>query len=137
MRFNLKNKPEQEQATNYLSELIQKEADVRITKVIKKRSLSQNSYLHLILSYFGQHFGYTLDETKILYKQLNPTTFVYRKGGHTFLRSSADLDTMVMTKSIDRFRDQSKQMGFPLPSPDEREWLARIENEVEKAEYYL
>jgi hypothetical protein len=116
---------------------VSKKSLAELKRIVRKRSLSQNSYLHLILSYFGSQFGYTLDEAKILYKQLNPSVYVYRKGRHTFLRSSADLDTAEMTKTIDKFRDQSKEMGFPLPAPTDQEWLRQIENEVERAGYYL
>lgn len=137
MRYNLADETEQKQAVDYLKQLIEKKVQVRISRIVRRRSLSQNSYLHLLLSYFGQHFGYTLEEAKILYKQLNPSIYVYRKNNHTFLRSSAELDTVEMTKSIDKFREESKALGFPLPSPDEQEWLARIENDVERAGYWL
>jgi hypothetical protein len=137
MKYNLANDNEVKLARDYLEELIKKKSQAEVKRVIKRRSLNQNRYLHLLLGYFGSHFGYTLEEAKVLYKQLNPTVYVYRKGKHTFLKSSAELDTSEMTKTIDSFREQSKAMGFPLPSATDEDWLRQVENDIERAGYYL
>jgi hypothetical protein len=137
MKYNLADPKDTEQAKYYLDQLIEKKAVAEIKRVLQRRSLSQNRYLHLLLGAFGAHFGYSLDEAKILYKQLNPSVYVYRKNGHTFLRSSAGLDTAEMTKTIDRFREQSKEMGYPLPDATDQAWLMSLENEIERAGYFL
>lgn len=138
MKYNLANKIEVERATTYL-ELLAKRKQVAEVKVVRPgRSLNQNSYLHLLLGYFGQHFGYTLDEAKILYKrEVNDGIYVYKKNDRAFLRSSADLDSAEMTKTIDRFKEFSKEQGLPLPAAENEEELRSIENEMEKAGYYL
>lgn len=105
-------------------------ADVR--RVDPKRSLRQNNYLHLLLGAFGAHFGYTLAEAKLVYKELNKGVYAYQKKGRTFYRSSADLDTAEMTKTIDHFREVSERHGCPLPIATDDAWLRSIENMIEQ-----
>jgi hypothetical protein len=137
MKYNLKNKPEQKAAFDYLKQLVEKEAIAVVKKVNPKRSLSQNNYLHLLIGAFGQHFGYTMEEAKQIYKEMSPNLYQYRKKGRTFLRSSAELNKEEMAKSIDRFMEKSKEAGYPLPLATDQEWIRQIENEIERAGYYL
>jgi hypothetical protein len=102
---------------------------VELKEVRKKRTLSQNNYLHLLLSYFGMETGYTLHESKVLFKKLSPEIFVYEKNGEKFLKSSADVDTKEMTIAIERFRNASAENGFYLPSPDDMGFLQEIEEQ--------
>lgn len=138
MKYNLADPKEAGLAMDYLLTLTKqgKKAEVKVSR--PPRSLNQNSYLHLLLGYFGQHFGYTLDEAKIIYKRdVNPSVYVYEKNGAKFLRSSVDLDTAEMTKTIDRFKEFSKEQGLPLPAAENEAELRSIENEMERAGYYL
>lgn len=143
MKFNLKSKVEAGNAFRHLADLAEKEQLVEVKKISPKRSLNQNSYLHLLLGAFGQHFGYTLEEAKTIYKTLpgNEDIYVYKKEvrgkEHTFLRSSANLSKEEMAKSIDTLHEWSKKGGYPLPPATDQEWLRQIENEVERAGYYL
>lgn len=141
MRYNLGATIEVSQAYAYLAQLAEQKAMVDLRKVQPRRSLNQNNYLHLLLGAFGQHFGYTLEEAKSIYKQLNADTYVYSKvvrdKSMTFVRSSADLDKAEMAKSIDVFREWSAKAGYPLPTATDQEWLRQIENEIERSKYYL
>ena len=65
---------------------------------------------------------------------------IVNKKGMTIktLRSSADLSTGEFTLAIERFRNYaSSQAGIYLPSPNEREFLLHIQQEVEKQREYL
>jgi hypothetical protein len=135
MKYNLAIKKDNEEARLYLIDLMDKEALIEIKKINSKRSLNQNSYLHLIISAFGNHFGYTLEEAKAIYKELNPTIYKYNKKGRTFWRSSADLDKPEMAATIDKFMEASKEAGYPLPLATNQEWLMSLENEIEKSNY--
>lgn len=138
MKYNLADAPQVPEALMYLNELVSKKVKVEIKEIKPRRSLNQNSYLHLLIGAFGAHFGYTLDEAKTLYKRrINADIYVYEKNGEKFLRSSADLDTAEMTKSIDRFREFSKEQGFPLPAAENQAELMSLENMVERASHYL
>lgn len=138
MKFNLAIPAEVERARKYFDNLIDKKFIAEVKRVSPKRSLNQNSYLHLLLNAFGLHFGYTLDEAKTVYKRdINPEIFVYEKAGSKFLRSSADLTKEEMTKSIDRLREYSAEQGYPLPTATDQGWLRELENAVEQNRYYL
>lgn len=137
MKFNLDNKIEADEAFTYLTELVGKHAIAEVKKVVPHRSLNQNSYLHLLIAAFGNHFGYTALEAKFLYKYVNADIYRYTRRSMTFWRSSADLDKEEMAKTIDKFRQFSEKQGYPLPPATNQEWLRRIENETERAKNYL
>lgn len=110
---------------------------VEIKEVKKRRSSNQNSYLHLIIAYFGSHFGYTAEEAKMIYKEVNKDIYRYEKKGRVFWRSSRELKTDEMAKTIDRFIQKSAENGLEIPPATNTEWLRQIENEIEKTNYYL
>jgi hypothetical protein len=117
--------------------LIEYAGRVELKKLFPKRSLNQNNYLHLILSHFGIEFGYTLNEVKQIYKDVNSEIYSYQKNEKTFYRSSAEPDTKEMTQSIEKFRDYSAENGCYLPAPDEQHFLDHIRNEIEKHKQWL
>jgi len=139
MIYDPKNPLHQKQAIEKLNYFISKEKRFELKAKNDKRSISQNSYLHLILSWFGVETGYTLEEVKqeIFKKHVNTNLFYDGdiKGIITVSRwrSTADLDTAEMTLAIDRFRDFSiKELGIYLPEPSDLAILQDIENELSK-----
>lgn len=131
--------PNQKQdAIDRFKYLIGKGKRIELTEKKKKRSISQNSYMHLIFSWFGLEFGYTLEEVKqeIFKREVNPEIFYDGdKDGIVTIqkwRSTASLDTGEMTLAIDRFRDFSAKHGCYLPEPKDLNWLETIENEISK-----
>lgn len=125
-----------QQAVEYFNHLVSKGARIELKEKKYKRTIRQNAYLHLLLTWFGLHFGYTLEEVKqeIFKKQVSPELFYEgeKKGIVTIetWRSTADLDTGELTTAIERFRDFSASHGFPLPEPSDLVWLNDIENEI-------
>jgi hypothetical protein len=110
---------------------------VEIKAISPNRTLSQNSYLHLIIGAFGEHFGYTIEEAKQIYKELNKPIYIYRKKDRVFFRSSADLSKEDMAKTIDVFRQKSSEQGYDLPLATDKEWLLQIDNLIEQNRRYL
>lgn len=143
MKYNLNSSHDVAEANRLLAQLTVDKKVVEIKEVKPRRSLNQNAFLHLLLGAFGSHLGLSLDEAKALYKRLPGNKALYIKhfeqGGVQFEyeRSSAKLDKDEMTKSIETLREWSAKMGYPLPTADDKEWLMRIENEIEKNERYL
>ena len=137
MKYNLAKPSEAGKALDYLLELQKKGALAEVKKISPIRTSSQNRYLHLILGAFAQHFGYTLAEAKLIYKELNGNIYAYKKKDRTFYRSSADLTKEEMMKSIDRFREASAVQDYPLPLATDQEWLMAIENAIEQSRHYL
>lgn len=132
MKYNTAIKGEKADAEKYFQKLVDSESILEIKKVSKTRSLRQNSYLHLLLGAFGDHFGYTIEEAKLIYKEVNKNIYYYKKKDRVFIRSSADLDTAEMTKTIDHFREVSAEQGCELPLATDQDWLRSIENMIEQ-----
>jgi len=111
-----------------------------------QRTLNQNSYLHLILSYFACEIGLTLDYVKRQYFKatVNPELFVCEKYDTLidkrvkYLRSSSALDKDEMSLAISRFVEWAAQeANIYLPSPDDKAMLLECEITVNKNKKYL
>ena len=63
--FNLKNEYDIPKFKAYVNKLFKERAVVEVRKKHPNRTLAQNSYLHLLLGYFGSEYGCSLDEAKI------------------------------------------------------------------------
>ena len=135
MIYDLKNHIDRQRAQKRFDELMSEETKIELSKK-KKRSVRQNAYLHLIIGYFAIETGYTLIEAKQIYKNVSPEIFEYENKGVNFIRSSADLSTSEMSKSIDKFRNEASSIaGVYLPEANENKFLEEIEAEVAKNKY--
>jgi len=109
---------------------------------ITNRSLSQNSYLHAILSYFALQTGNTLEYVKRVYFKefCNKDLFViekedeFTKTPEKVLKSSAKLSSEEMSLAINRFRNwaASEDVGVYIPSSEEHEYLKQMMYEIER-----
>jgi hypothetical protein len=134
VKYSLAVPAERKDARDYFVKLMESEKKpvIEIVKVSPKRSLNQNSYLHLLLGYFGLHFGYTIEETKQVYKQVSRDIYTYKKNDTIFIRSSADLTTEEMAKTIDAFMKVSAENGCELPPATDEAWLRSVSNQIER-----
>lgn len=145
MRYDGSNELHAAQARARLENLIEGKKVFDLTEKKPQRSLSQNAYLHVLLSYFACQIGETAEYVKREYfkKLVNPGTFIRERedrffGKIKYLRSSADLDKDEMTLCVDRFRNwSSAQAGIYLPSPDEGRMISLMEIEIERNKEYL
>jgi hypothetical protein len=141
MKFNTAVQVEAQKAFAYLVQLTEKQGIVEVRRISPKRTLPQNSYLHLLIGAFGLATGNTMLDAKDLYKWVNRDLYYNKKkiGGQVFttVRSSADLTKEEMAHSIDRFMEWSKEHGYPLPPATDQEWLRQIENEIEASKHFL
>lgn len=145
MLYNLSNPYEVDRCREYLNTLCGKQSIVEVKEKKRSRSLNQNSYLHVILSYFACEYGCTTEEAKLdFYKRTcNKEIFVKKivnKFGREVetVRSSADLDTGEMTTSIERFRNwASATAGIYIPSPYEHEFLIHCQQVIEQNKEFV
>lgn len=145
MIFNIQNEYDIPKFKAYVNKLFQERAVVEVRKKLPNRTLAQNSYLHLLLGYFGSQYGCSLDEAKVdFYKRTcNRDLFerraVNRQGREvTYLRSSAELSTAEMTLSIDRFRNWSAaEASIYLPAPNEHQMLVYAQQEIERNNEFI
>lgn len=137
MKFNLAIDHEEKQAANYINQLKARKSVIEVKRVQLKRSINQNGYLHLLISAFAVHFGYSITEAKAIYKELNADIYCYEKKDRKFWRSSSELSKEEMAKTIDVFMKKSAENGCVLPAATNQDWLRQIENEIERSKYYL
>ena len=145
MRYDGSNELHAAQARARLENLIEGKKVFDLTEKKPQRSLSQNAYLHVLLSYFACQIGETAEYVKREYfkKLVNPDTFIRERedrflGKIKYLRSSADLDKDEMTLCVDRFRNwSSAKVGIYLPSSDEGRMISLMEIEIERNKEYL
>ena len=141
------NKPiDVQRAIVKFKHLIEKKKTFELTQKKEKRTLNQNSYLHLILSFFALEYGETLEYVKFEFfkKLVNKQIFEYErinvKTGEIRIdyRSSASLNTKEMTDAIERFRNySSKEAGVYLPTPKEGIMLKEIELQIKNNEQWI
>lgn len=136
MIFDLKH--DKERFREYADKLLAEEAVVELTKK-DKRTNQQNRYLHLILGWFAIATGYSLEEVKldIFKRQCNTDLFKEKATGRNELsrirmKSTRALSTAEMTTAIERFRNYSAKQGVYIPAPNEYQFLAEIEKELNR-----
>lgn len=133
MRYDTSIPSERENAIAYIKQLLDEKARFDIKKIHPKRTIPQNSYLHLLLSMYGLHFGLTLEEAKQDVKV--ELGYTYEKNGKTYLKSTAEMNTKELTDFIEKFRTLSATMGKYLPMPNE---ISDTDlNEIERNQVYL
>ena len=133
MKLDLSISIDKSKAEFYLQKLIEKKAKIELKEVKKQRTFNQNSYLHVCLSIFCEHTGYTINESKEIFAGLLPELLTYGKGDYTFRKSTADLDTKEMTVLIDYVRSFCmNELG--VYCPDSKEYLIEQFNLEKKYE---
>lgn len=151
MIFNLNNEKDRSDYKDYCNTLYleAKEKGKRVIVEVKKkhrpRSLAQNSYLHVCLSYFASEFGYDLEYVKYnIFKQtVNQEIFSRQRTNKrgmtaTYWRSTTDLDTQELTLAIERFRNYSSMVaGLYIPEPNEESALLEAQKQIALYEKYL
>ncbi len=139
MIYNLQHEVEQNNCQEKLLHLIKKGAEVELVEKRKKRTLSQNSYLHVLFSLFGVHFGLTLEESKQLIKNKLKHLLRYEKKGKQFFKGTRELDTKELTVFIDKFRHFSSiNAELYLPTPEEYNInRSRYDSEIQQGQEFL
>lgn len=102
---------------------------VEIKRYRKKRTVSQNSLLHMWLSCIAQETGNTLEDTKYAYK----VKFLPKKKliifGNEIERplGTSELDTKQMTDFMNLIEADAAGEGIVLPHPDDLHWDSFVE----------
>lgn len=141
MLYNAEKNIDAHRAIENLNKLIRNKKRFEIIEKHPMRSLRQNNYLHLILSWYALEYGETLEYIKqeIFKKDVNKDLFEFEFINHKTsevrieYRSTASLDTAKLTLAIERFRNfASKQAGIYLPEPKDLIFLQEIQDEITK-----
>jgi len=118
MIYDLSNNIDKNKASFKLDELIKSSKVIELTEKRKKRTISQNSYLHVAISLLAIDTGYTLEEIKTVLKR--ECIFMrYKKESNVFLKRTRDLDTKELTDFIEFIIDYAGKLGIYIPSSEE------------------
>ena len=145
MLYDLSNPYEVQKFRSKVDEMVSRKEVCELKARRLQRTTNQNSYLHLLLGYFAQEFGYTLDEVKvdIFKRQCNADIFIVQrknKRGQMVqrLRSSASLTTEELSLAIDRFKQYSaSECGLYLPDSDEHKALLWAQKQIDNYKQYI
>lgn len=144
--FNTASENEAQVAIDYLNDLVVGKKVVSIEYITETRSLSTNSYMHLIFRWFGLEYGETEDYVKqfIFKRMVNRDIFreeVYikrKKRKRVRYKSTKDLTQEELNTAITRFRNWSaKEAGIYLAAPGEYAELTHYKVETEKNKDFL
>lgn len=146
MKYDLSNQSDRERLMDHVRQAVEKrEGIVEFTAKKRQRSLPQNRYLHVILSYFASQYGESMEYVKekffkevcnreLFYELVNDRILGYTER----VRSTADLTAEEMSLAIERFRDFcAMNAGIYIPSSDEHRLLELAEIEVERHKEYV
>lgn len=143
MQYDLSNALDRERFKARSNHLYKK-GSVVILEEKTGRTLSQNSYIHLLIGVVAMEVGVTLDYAKETYfkRLVNRDIFVVERedrfcGRVETLRSSAELTTEEMSMAIDRFKRWGAENGIYLPNPGDESLLRNIEIEMGRNKAYL
>ena len=118
MKYDLSQPSDQYKAKSRFEYLLKNEKKIELKEVRKPRSLSQNSYLHVVITLYAIAYGCRMNEAKTDLKRAYG--LYYEKNGNKYLISSADLDSKQMTEFIDFIRTKSSQeMSYYIPTSEE------------------
>lgn len=117
MKLNLSKPEEGIKGTVYFNKLLKDGSKIELRKIAPKRSIDQNSYVHVLFTLWGFHFGYTTTEAKQVVK--DHLGYTYVKNGIKFYAKTSEMDTKVISVFIDKFRNFSSHEGCYLPTAEE------------------
>ena len=138
MKYDLKTHSDREKLMNRVIKLVTDKKDVvELIKPKETRSISQNSYLHAIISIYAIEFGYTLEEAKTMLKR-GCEFMRYKQKNNWFLKKSSKLDEAEMALWITWIRNYAAQNGLYILTAEEyKDNYVGIDNEIKKHSQYL
>ncbi len=137
MYLDLSNSIDIKKAHNYLEKLIDSKCKIELKKIIKKRSVSLNSYLHVCISIYAIHFGYTLYEAKTHLKR-SCDFMIYVKNDEKYLKQTSKLDNLECSKFVEWYRNYSSMNRCYIPDAEEyKENKYSIDKQIDTHKQYL
>ena len=117
---------------------------VELAEKKPKRTLSQNNFLWLCLSYWGCQTGYTKEEAETIYKNVNRELYYTHKviaGVEIeYIRHTYELDTAEMTASIEKWRNwaaMNDACPVYIPSPEDYQLIQQMEVKISKNNKFI
>lgn len=143
MIYQLREAEQAEKLNKRIAEAIAKQELIEV-KVITKRSLNQNRYLHLLINFVAGEVGEDVQFIKesVFKIESNRDLFLVEYESPTlnkkvrYIRSTSDIPKSDLTTAIDNFRNFcALHYGIYLPAPDEEELVKSLMVEASKNGY--
>ncbi len=119
MFYDLNKLYDIKRAKKRLDALIEANKVIQIKEKRKKRTISQNAYMHVLFSIYGIETGYTAEESKTILKRECKKLMIYEKNGEKFLRGTSELSKEECQLFIDWVMNFAGMQGIHLPSSEE------------------
>lgn len=117
MNFDTSNKVQAGKAVQYVQDLCSKGANIEIVQKRKNRSRYQNNWFYAVVKEVSEYTGYELAEAKEILKRKGG--LAYKKNGHTFTRSTTELDTKEFSEFMETIiRVCAQELDLVLPDPE-------------------
>jgi hypothetical protein len=137
MKYDLTKETEIKRLKRKLEFLLEKGAKVDLKEVRKTRTVSQNAYLHVVITLYGIEYGYTIEEAKTYLKR-TCDFMTYEKNHQRFLKTTRGMDTKQLTEFIEWIRNFAGQQGLYIPSSEEYiENRFLIDQEIESYKQFI
>lgn len=137
MLYDLKNIVDSSEAKINLRKYIEDGKKIELKVINKRRSITLNAYLHVCITLYAIHFGYSLEEAKTLLKRLCPF-MIYEKNGHKFLKKTSKLNNTECSDFVSWIRNHSSHNGCYIPTSEEYKTNKfSIDKEISKHKEYL
>lgn len=146
MVYNLHKESDCVRIVEKVKTFISKGYAVELKRIPQRKSINQNSYFHLIISWFAFEYGedseYVKQEIvkKIVCPEVFKTEFVNQKTGEIRedWKSFSILSKEETTYVIDKFRHySSKEAGIYLPEPSDLTAILEMEVQLKNNETWL
>ena len=137
MKFDTSIEYEANKARTNLEYLISKQKVIDQTAVRAKRSIDQNSYLHVAITLYAIYVGSTLSEAKTDLKR-GCHFMQYEKNGKKYLKETSKMDSKELADFIDWIRNYSAVRGYYIATS--KEYLLNkyaIDKEIDQNKHYL
>lgn len=143
MKYNLTDQLDRQRFTARVEGMLAKGSYVEL-KDCARRTLNQNSYLHLLLGVVAMDTGNDLQYVKTWYfkRLVNRDIFIVRRedkycGVVETERSTAELTKEETSIAIDRFKRWGNENGFYMPEPGDEQLCRLIEIEMGRQQKWL
>lgn len=143
MKYNLSDQVDQQKAIARFKKLLDDKKKIELKEVKPRRTISQNSYLHVCITLYAIEIGLRVEEAKTQLKRICPFMryeMTDKKGNsHIFLKQTSIMTTKEMTDFIEWIRNHAvTELGAYIPTADEyKERRETIDRTIDQNKEHL